>query len=144
MIKKESFAVYLGLADAFATRSNDPSSKFGAVIVDQDTGSVISHGWNGFPPGITEDDRMHNRAIKYEYVVHAETRAIINAHRDLTGTIMFVNGLPCCRCAVNIIEAGIHTVVTSTPTADYLSRWAESVERTRNLFKEAGVRLIEL
>jgi len=136
--------IYLRIAMEISKHSNDPSSKFGAIIINPETGAIISSGHNGFPPGIIENERMLDRAIKYEYVVHAETRAIINAHQNLAGKIMFINGLPCCRCAVNIIEAGIKTVVILTPSADYLSRWADSVQHTRDVFKEAGVKLTKI
>lgn len=120
--------------------SNDPSSKFGAVVTDPE-GRVISTGFNGFPPGIEEDERMDDRAVKYEFAIHAEMRAILEAARNLSGCVLFVNGPPCCRCAVHIIEAGITKVVCREPTADYRSRWEESFQRTIGLFVEAGVEL---
>lgn len=136
---------YLQLAFKVAQQSNDPSSRMGAIIVTPNLYLEAGRGHNGFPPGIKEDDRMRDRAIKYEYVVHAEMRAIINAKRlNLSKCIIFVTDIPCCRCAAHIIEAGIKKVVTTNAVTDYQRRWADSVQRTRNLFEEAGVELVEI
>jgi dCMP deaminase len=122
-------------------RSVDPSTKLGAIVTDPE-GRILGTGYNGFPFGIAEDERMNDRALKYELVVHAEARALLDAKRDLEGCYIFVSTVPCCRCAALIIEAGITRVYANMPTADYRSRWGDTLERAVALFEEAGVRLI--
>lgn len=132
---------YLFAASQAARQSSDPSSKFGAILTDSE-GRVLGAGYNGFPKGIDEDERMNDRPTKYELVIHAEMRAILDAvsrRHPLVGTVLFVNTVPCCRCAVHIIEAGIARVVSERPTPDYCSRWGDSIQRTMDLFEEAGV-----
>jgi len=63
-----------------ATKSKDPSSKIGAVIVKDDR--VISTGYNGFPIGVSDSqERYLNRETKYKFVVHAEHNSILTAAR---------------------------------------------------------------
>ena len=131
----------LRAAVEMAKRSSDPSSKFGAILTDPE-GRVLGVGFNGFPDGIEEDERMNDRPTKYELVVHAEMRAMLDAvsrRYPLAGTVLFVSTVPCCRCAVHIIEAGIARVVSERPTPDYCSRWGDSIQRTIGLFREAEV-----
>lgn len=137
---------YLTRCLGLASRSNDPSSKFGCVVLDAQ-GIPAGEGFNGFPPGVAEDERMLIREVKYELVVHSEVRAIISAlsqGRDIRDGTLYCNGVPCCRCAVTIIEVGIKRVVAFKPTADYLSRWRGSYERTCSIFREANVNLFEI
>jgi dCMP deaminase len=53
---------FLQLAKTVSTFSKDPSTKVGAVIVDDDN-RVISIGYNGFPKGIKDDNRLDNRVV---------------------------------------------------------------------------------
>ena len=65
---------FLKLATVIGNWSKDPSTKVGAVIVNDDN-KIISTGYNGFPRGIRDDDRLDNRAQKYDLIVHAEANS---------------------------------------------------------------------
>jgi len=134
---------FMILARNESGRSKDPTTKVGAVIVDV-CGEFISSGHNAFPCGVVEDERLHDRKLKNEIVVHAEPNAILLAERDLRGATIYVTHTPCCRCAGLIIQAGIKRVVTNPPSPEFLERWGESLKLTRNLFAEAGVVYFEL
>ena len=71
----------MGLAFLSAQRSKDPSTKVGAVIVDDDN-KVVSIGYNGMPRGVDEEQISWNKGegldSKYLYVCHAEFNAILN------------------------------------------------------------------
>jgi dCMP deaminase len=131
---------YMYLANVVAEWSKDPSSKIGAVAVNE-KGQILTTGYNGFPRGIADDDRLHDRPVKYKYIVHAEQNAIYNATYNgvsLHGATMYVAGLPCCSdCAKGIIQVGIKRVVMDgDPNND---RWKESVDLTLDMFDEAGI-----
>lgn len=133
---------YLELAALVSTWSKDPSSKIGAVAVNN-KGQVLTMGYNGFPRGIQDSDsRLENRDEKYKYVVHAETNAIYNATYNgvsLHGATMYVHGLPCCsECAKAIIQVGIARVVMQGNPDN--PRWKKSVENSIDMFSEAGVK----
>ncbi len=130
---------FLKMADMVATWSKDPSSKFGCVIVRPDR-SIVSYGCNNFPRGVKDTkERLNHRPTKYELVVHSETNALLFSNEDVRNYALYVTTVPCCRCAVNIIQAKIGRVVYWEPTPDYLSRWGDSVEKTIDLFEEAGL-----
>ena len=133
---------YLDMAYLVASWSKDPSSKIGAVAVSP-KGQVLSTGYNGFPRNIEDSHyRLHDRELKYKYIVHAEMNAIYNATYNgvsLDGSTMYVAGLPCCsECAKGIIQVGVKRVVMNGDIHN--ERWSESVELTLSMFNEAGVK----
>lgn len=129
----------LGLAEYISTASKDPSTKVGAVIVDQDR-RVISVGYNGLPRGVEDsEERLNNREIKYKMILHAERNSLLFSQRSLVGCAMYVYPMmPCASCASMIIQSGIKKVV-----APYNEnpRWVDDFELSKQLFKEAGVEL---
>jgi dCMP deaminase len=131
-------ARFLGLAHEVARWSKDPSTKVGAVIVD-DQRRVLALGYNGFPRGVNDDpDLLRDRNAKYARVVHAELNAILNAAAPslLTGATIYITHQPCSECAKAIIQSGIRTVVTN---AQGLARWGDSQLVAWEMFDEAGV-----
>ena len=133
---------FLDLAKHISTWSKDPSTQVGAVIVDNSK-RIISTGYNGFSMGVHDNiERLENRDIKYEMIVHGEINAIVFARQDLTNTTLYTYPfMPCSRCASIVIQSGIKTVVA--PFNDN-PRWKDSFEITQTLFAEAGVELILL
>ena len=131
---------YLYLAGHIATWSKDPSTQCGAVITDGHR--IISTGFNGFPQGIEDDERLDVRGTKYEMVIHAEINAILFAKQDLHGCTIYTYPFqPCSRCASVIIQSGIRRVVT---TRQVPGRWQESFEIANGLFNEANTEFIQL
>lgn len=97
-------------------RSKDPSTKVGAVFVDQNN-HQISMGYNGFVAGIDESQLpwgKENAPLelqKYGYVVHAEANAILHAPRSLEGSRCYVTLFPCNECAKMIASKKVSEVV---------------------------------
>jgi len=105
------------LAVLGATRSHDPETKHGAVIVDRDH-RILGQGYDGLPRGGDESRYPMTRPDKYPYMVHAELNAILNcSHRPEGGTI-YVTGCPCTRCMLTIIQAGLVRVVYGNLSSD--------------------------
>jgi dCMP deaminase len=150
-LSKEWQEYFIGLAIAASKKSKDGSSKFGAILVRPDK-TVASFGFNGFPKRIKDHDHMLNaktvegRQKKYMRIVHAEANCLnYNRDHDTTGYHMFVNGLPCEACALRICSTGVDYVYYyNDPVYDYETRWAESIAKSKQLFKEAGIRLIKV
>lgn len=136
---------YVALAKHISDWSKDPSTKCGAVVIG-DHGQVLSTGFNGFPRGIADDSRLHDRETKYKHIIHAEMNAIYNASLtsvSLNGSTLYVFGLPvCAHCALGIIQSGIKTVAVAYPR-NIPDKWKESGELTEALFSEAGVRYFQ-
>ena len=131
---------FMGVAILAAQRSKDPSTQVGACIIDSDKRS-LSTGYNGFPKGCSDDEFPWNRDesagdTKYQYVVHAELNAILNASgKSLAGATVYVGLFPCHECSKAIIQSGIKKVV-------YLSdKYHETPSTTasRKMLDAAGV-----
>ena len=126
------------MAAHVAQWSKDPSSQVGAVIVRPDK-TIASVGFNGLPRGVNDDPaRLGDRDTKLRYTVHAELNAILAAKEPLTGFSIYVWPFqPCSGCAAAIIQAGISTVYC--PGSPETSRWAESFDAARTMFRESGI-----
>ena len=136
---------FMGVALLAAQRSKDPSTQVGACIVDEEN-RILSTGYNGFPKGCSDDEFPWNRdenagETKYQYVVHGELNAILNASgKNLAGSKLYVGLFPCNECAKAIIQSGIKEVV-------YLSdkyHTTPSVVASRKMLEAAGVKTVQL
>jgi dCMP deaminase len=129
---------FLGLAAHISAWSKDPSSQVGAVITDGNR--IISLGYNGFAAGVEDKvERLDDRACKLNLTIHAEENAMIFAKRDLTGCTVYVTHPPCPRCASKLIQEEVGRVVYIAPSEDFLSRWADDLELSSEMYREAGV-----
>lgn len=136
---------FMGVSLLAADRSKDPSTQVGACIVGDDN-RILSTGYNGFPKGCSDEEFPWNRdaskgETKYNFVVHAELNAILNAGgKSLVGARIFVSLFPCHECAKAIIQAGIKEVV-------YLSdkyNGTESDKASKRMLDAAGVKCTKL
>ena len=147
---------FLRLARESAMMSQDPSSQIGAVLVQPEMtfklsgerpdtkGRIVATGFNGFPPGIDDDERWDDRNEKYKLVVHAETNAIIQAGRDRAkGATLYMYGYtsaPCDNCTKHTIAAGIRRVVGGgIPTPE---RWQANLRAAEDTLREARIPLV--
>lgn len=128
---------FLELASLVGSWSKDPSTKVGAVIVDQDN-RVVSVGFNGFAKGVEDTpERYNDRELKYKLVIHAEENALLHANVPLQGATLYCFPfVPCASCASKIIQSGIKRVVA---TDDMPARWYDSFKLSLDIFSEAGV-----
>lgn len=137
---------FLELARHIATWSKDPSTKVGAVIVNDDK-LVVGLGYNGFPRGVTDDEeRLANRQLKYPLMVHAEINALFMAGERAKGSTLYVYPtfmLPpvCSECCKAAIQSGIKEIVGyDVPVSEELiARWKDSIEVSRLMCNEAGI-----
>lgn len=136
---------FMGVSLLAAQRSKDPNTQVGACIVDNQN-RILSTGYNGFPQGCSDDDFPWNRdeelgETKYQFVVHAELNAILNARgKSLAGSKVYVALFPCNECAKAIIQSGISEVI-------YLSdkyHNTPSTEASRRMLNAAGVKLTQI
>ena len=140
---------FLDLARLVSTWSKDPSTQVGAVLV---SGRREFLGYNGFPQGVLDTpERYADRGLKYKLIVHAEVNAILKAGEHARGGSLYVYpsfALPpiCNECAKIAIQAGIWEVVGLSPDLSdpRTKRWLESIEISRAMFKEAGVKWREI
>ena len=66
------FDKFLPTAKAIADLSKDPSTKVGAVALNDD-GILLAVGYNGFPRGVGDSpERYAEKEVKYKLISHAE------------------------------------------------------------------------
>ena len=136
---------FMDLAAHISTWSKDPSTKIGAVIVN-DEKRILATGYNGFPKGIADtEERLNNRDLKYPLIVHGEQNALWNALYNgvsVKGSTMYVKGLPICSdCTKGIIQAGVKCVVVELPE-NTPEKWADQWSKiSEPMFLEAGVEI---
>lgn len=132
---------FLNLAFNVAQKSKDPSTKVGAVIVDQDK-RVISTGYNGFPRCMKDtEERYANREEKYSRIIHAEMNALIFAKQSVDMCTLYTYPLaPCERCVVHMLQAGIQRFVFMLSTNP---RWEDAIQTSKNYIHECGAEWVE-
>lgn len=137
---------FIDLAEHISSWSQDPSTKIGAVAVDPGNKNILSVGYNGFPRGIADDERLQFREQKYALIVHAEANVIYNATFNgvsLKGSHLYVHGLPICSdCAKAIIQVGIKRAAIRAHSLETASsKWKDMWQKTVEYFTEAGVEI---
>lgn len=133
---------FLALAKHISSWSLDPSTKVGAVIVDQDK-RIVSVGYNGFAAGVKDDkERYNNREKKYKFVVHGEMNALLFAQQSLKGCTLYTTPfMSCPNCASAVVQKGITRCVAPELPDSLKERWEKDLEITKTIFYEAEVEL---
>lgn len=137
---------FLEMARFVSTRSKDPSTQCGAVIVDENR-RLLSTGYNGFAQGVEDRPEWYNdRNKKLELVIHCEVNAVIFAQRNnLRGCTLYTYPFGCCsRCAAIMIQVGLRRFVFPPMPEHIKPRWGDSLVLAAQQFKDVGAELIEL
>lgn len=135
---------FVKIAQAISEMSKDPSTKVGAVVIDDDF-TILATGFNGFPRGVVDSyARLTDRSTKLKFISHAEANAIAQAARvgaKLFGSTLVVTALhPCSNCAKLIIQSGIKRVIAPTMKGDSINeQWIAERDLSNIMFEEAGV-----
>ncbi len=136
---------FMGIAIFTSLRSKDPSSKVGAVIVN-DENHIVGTGYNGFIAGVDEAHFSWEREgdwinTKYPYVVHAEANAILSSTtNDLRNCRIYATLFPCNECAKQIAQKKIKEVI-------FLSdkyRGQDFHQASELIFKSSGAKVRHL
>lgn len=132
---------FLELAKLVSLWSKDPSTKVGCVLVKDR--KVVATGYNGFPKGIADDERLKDREQKYALVVHAEMNALLQAGHDANDSTLYLwgfAGCPCQNCSKHVIQAGVRKIVyyDGVPPPE---RWADELAASRATLEEAGLEI---
>ena len=112
MSKQQEWDEYfMKIAETVETKSKDPSSKNGCVIVDKNK-RVVSLGYNGLIQGADESKMtLSERPMKYYFSIHSEMNAVLFAHQDLTDCTVYNRVATCDNCLKYCLQAGIKRFV---------------------------------
>lgn len=114
--------------------SKDPDKQVGAVLVSPDKREVC-YGYNGMPVGFQHDEEyLKDKYIKLKYTIHAETNAILNARRDVTGWAIYCSANPCLDCAKLLAQTGLAALIV--PPLDQRSKWYNNQRTARALLAD--------
>lgn len=109
---------FMSVAESSAKLSRDPSTKVGAVIVNNKR--IKSTGFNGaprnFPDELVPMNSTGDRLIhqKNTYMCHAELNAVLNYDgniMDLQNADVYVTVSPCSRCACMLAQVGVKRII---------------------------------
>lgn len=137
---------FLSIAALVSTRSKDPSTKVGAVIVRPDK-TICSVGYNGFPRGMKDrKEWLDNREEKYSRVVHGEINALLFARgENVDGYTLYTYPfLTCDRCFSVLVQAGIKRFVAPKCPDNLKDRWEKYFIVVRERAKDMGIILEEI
>lgn len=101
---------YMGLAFWIASKSKDPRTQCGALIVSKNN-VPLGYGYNGPPARINDSDINWDRPAKYDFIIHAEENAITHSNGDLDMATIYVSAKPCSKCMLQIAASKIVRVV---------------------------------
>jgi dCMP deaminase len=143
---------FFKIAHVVMSKSKDPSTKVGAVIVGPHH-EIRSTGYNDLPRGMDDSNpKYRERPLKYDVTVHAERNAIYNAARVGVPTnecVLYLGHSPltgiCSGCAQAIIQAGItHVIGPNIPFPGKGEDWKRDCTIARHMLAECGVILDEV
>lgn len=138
------------ISNEIASWSKDPRHQVACVIVDDDR-QQLSGGYNGFPRGIADDHRLHDKtktieeSEKLPRIVHAEANAVAAAAKKghaLAGGTCYATRPVCCSCAGLLIQAGIKRVVYLRQSVQEQGRWAGNFALAFDMLQEAKIQVV--
>ena len=137
---------FMDIAKQVATWSKDPSTKVGAIIVD-DKNRIVSTGYNGALPYIDDEFALESKENKYLFTVHAEQNAVMSAIKgklDLSNCRIYVTNSCCKECAKMIAHSGIISTVITLKDEDgtFRERWNSG--QADELFKQCDIKQFQL
>lgn len=127
--------MFMQIAEIVATRSKDPHTKVGAVIVKDN--HILGIGYNAEPKGFSYNFDWHSEE-KYDYVIHAELNAIANSTyfgNSIVGSTIYLTLSPCHECMKLLIQYGIETIYYKEKYKDF--------ELSEKMAKYSKIKLIQ-
>lgn len=132
---------YLTIAHVVASRSIDPSTKHGCVLVSKDN-RILSTGYNGPLKDVNDNKVPLTRPKKYMHLLHAEENALLaygGSNSDIQGGTCYVTG-PCChKCLRMLIQKGITRIVRGTIQSAMLD--TEELEASNLMIELSGIEI---
>jgi len=129
-----------------SSKSKDPSTKAGSVIVRPDM-SECSSGMNGLPRGVEDTiRRLEDRDLKYKMCIHAETNAILFSNEKIEGYTVYVWPFPPCSvCAAYLIQKRVGRIVAPANfESDRYIRWKADFDLAEEMYAEAREKGIDI
>lgn len=109
---------FIKVAEAVASRSQDPKHQVGAVVVSEDK-RILGTGYNGYVSGFDESKiDWQDRDTVRAHIIHAEMNAILYSKTNLNNATLYVTLSPCKECIKLVAAAKITKIVYKEPFRD--------------------------
>lgn len=131
---------FMSIAYDIAKRSPDAQTKCGSVIVNK-SNHIISVGYNGFVSNIDDDILPNTRPDKYDYMLHSELNALLNAESSVVGATIYVTSHPCLHCYQCLLQAKVTRVVFNANTPNAVMVDKDMMAKINRLQKMTGERM---
>lgn len=125
---------FLNLAKIVSSRSIDPSTRHGCVIVDENK-HVISIGYNGPVKGMDDSKIPMTRPLKYLYMSHSEQNGIMFCQSSMKNSTVYVTGRPCAFCTRMLIQKDVARVAYGNITSKCVD--AEDQKAADDMIKQS-------
>lgn len=123
---------FMALAFFVASRSKDPDTQHGAILVHENSHMPVGWGYNGPPKSVIDTELDWSRPHKYPFIIHAEMNAIDNNFNkaDFDETILYVTGPPCSKCMIQLAKKKIKKVIYGPQSSNMVDEkdWRDSKE----------------
>ena len=119
-MKQKHIDMWVSVCKEIAKASNCPRAKFGAILIDEKSNTLIASGYNGYLRGgsplcggetcARDRDKIESGNQVEIGCIHAEMNAILNCARETVSSqekTFFVNGEPCRMCSKFLVQAGV-------------------------------------
>ena len=128
-----------------AKHSDDPGTKVGACLVNGKKHTFGTNRFYALPEGKTKEEVLADRNLKLQHITHAEADAI-NLSGNTAGGTLYVNYIPCDKCAQRIADAGIVKVVAidHSSETELVARWNKYWVVGRQILRDKGIELVEI
>lgn len=128
---------FMNIANVVKTRSLDPKTQVGAVLVSVRDNRIISTGYNSLKAGIdNESIDWSDRERVHEIIIHAETNAVLYAQSKFEDSVLYTTMSPCHSCIKLLSATQIKRIVYETEYRD--------INRVRVLCEFFGIELKQL
>ena len=135
---------FLHKAYLTATKSKDPRTKYGAILVKDN--HQIAEGYNGIPSGVIDNSQRLHKDNKENYIVHAEQNCCFMAARhgiSIDGASLYCQGLSCVNCTKALIQSGVKTVFYHKQWQDIVGKierpWVKLLDISREMMLECNI-----
>lgn len=132
---------FLSIAKVVATRSPDPNTKHGCVIVNKKN-RIVSTGYNGPLQGIDDEQVPLTRPAKYDHLLHSEENALLFSTESLEGCTAYITGHPCVRCFRSLAQKGVVRIAFGNLMAKCVT--ASEVENIHKMAKLKNILLEQI
>ncbi len=101
---------FMELAKVAASKSKEPSTKVGCVIVDENN-NVVSIACNDYAIDPSSKYSTDEKPMRYLISVHAEMRALILAGKSIKNCKAYITHASCENCLKHLIVAGVKEII---------------------------------